>query len=93
MRLYDFLGPALQSGGSCNGVHGSESWTTLQCMPMHLSCLALPLFGINSLFRLNTANISYLYQLVYFSLYNTPVLHLGLNSLPSSVSLPSHLSS
>ena len=53
---------------------------------MCLSHLTLPSFGINSLFRLNTANISYLYRLVYFSLYNTPVLHLGLISLLSPLS-------
>ena len=33
----------------------------------------LPSFSSNSLFRPNEANISYLYILVYFSLYNIPV--------------------
>ena len=33
----------------------------------------LPSFSLNSLFRLNEANISYVYLLVYLSLYNTPV--------------------
>ena len=42
MRPYDFLGPALQSGGPCNRVHSSGTWTTLQCVPMRLSHLALP---------------------------------------------------
>ena len=35
--------------------------------------VVLPLFSLNSLFRLNEANISYVYLLVYLSLYNTPV--------------------
>ena len=35
--------------------------------------VVLPSFGSNSLFRLNEANISYVYILVYLSLYNIPV--------------------
>ena len=35
--------------------------------------VVLPSFSLNSLFRVNEANISYMYLLVYDSLYNTPV--------------------
>ena len=35
--------------------------------------IILPSFSLNSLFRPNEANISYLYLLVYISLYNTLV--------------------
>ena len=53
--------------------------------------ITLPLFSENSFFRPNEANISYLYLLVYISLYNTPVLRLGLGSPPFSLSLLSSL--
>ena len=35
--------------------------------------VVLPSFSLNSLFRPNEANISYVYLPVYLSLYNTPV--------------------
>ena len=49
--------------------HGLLSSARLCAFP-----IALPLFSVNSLFRPNEANISYLYLLVYISLYNTLVL-------------------
>ena len=49
--------------------HGLLSSACLCTFPV-----ALPSFSINSLFRPNEANISYLDLLVYISLYNTLVL-------------------
>ena len=49
--------------------------------------VVLPSFGSNSLFRPNEANISYVYILVYLSLYDNPVLRLSLGLFFPSLSL------
>ena len=74
----------------CNGVHSSGTQTTLQCAPMHLSHLALPLFGMNSLFRPNTANKSYcidLFTLAYTTTCGFASWSQSLLSLISRLSL------
>ena len=66
-----------------SGKRASPAIVTESVVPDHRllssACLCafpvtLPLFSINSLFRPNEANISYLYLLVDISLYNTLVL-------------------
>ena len=49
--------------------------------------IVLPSFSLNSLFRPNEANISYVYILVYLSIYNTPVFASWFRSSSFSFSL------